>query len=318
MVSNLGIALGTLTVYIPISTTAILPHFSIEDTIFYLPLFSPKVLTVQDIAMEYVREVIEVCSMYKNKKTFPVHVHHHHSSSSLNLTMNSSAVMGVNPPRSTDRILPSNSRQSLLQKGAERVKQITNTVKKNVSKSSTSMNVKKDGNTTKKREIHFSFSIDKLSIRIQLIEDIFFTYSIQSLVAKYTIQHLLVCILGHNALFSHSSTTHTETILNLPSLPEITVSIHFPQQVEKPQQNMNRGHRASSSTISSITRPIGDSGEVTPRAVSSSNFNSNSGIPIEKKSISLYVDIDLLQVEVLSKDVVILYELFVRRMNIIY
>ena len=78
MVSNLGIALGTLTVYIPISTTAILPHFSIEDTIFYLPLFSPKVLTVQDIAMEYVREVIEVCSMYKNKKTFPVHVHHHH------------------------------------------------------------------------------------------------------------------------------------------------------------------------------------------------------------------------------------------------
>lgn len=307
--------MGTLTVYIPISTTSILPHFSIEDTIFYLPLFSRKVLKVQDIAMEYVHEVIEVCSMNKNKKTVPVHVPHHHSSSSLNLTKGSSAVMGVNPPRSTDRILPPSSRQSLLQKGAERVKQIKNTVKKNVSKSSTQVNTKKDGNITKKREVHISFSIDKLSIRIQLIEDIFFTYSIQSLVAQYTIQHLLVSILGHNALFSHTSTTHSEPILSLPSLPEITVSIHFPQHVEKPQQNMNRVHRASSSTISSITRPLGDSGEITPRATSSSNFNSNSGIPIEKESLSLYVDIDLLQVEILSKDVVILYGLFVRRMN---
>ena len=104
-------------------------------------------------AMIYLKDALLcllVCSalanLNKNKKTVPVHVPHHHSSSSLNLTKGSSAVMGVNPPRSTDRILPPSSRQSLLQKGAERVKQIKNTVKKNVNKSSTQVNTKKDGN----------------------------------------------------------------------------------------------------------------------------------------------------------------------------
>lgn len=295
---KLGVTLGALTVYIPINKVSILPHFTIESMFLWLPLYSKKFIGIQDLVMEYVYEILNVCSKYKSRKSAPTH--HHHSSSSMNIVMGSGAVMGMNPTHSGDR-MQNSTRQSLLQKGASKVKQMANSVKKNV----TSTNQKKD---VKKREVQFSISMNQFSIHVQPVEEFFFTYSIQSFIGKYSSKLTVVSILEHEGHISRPSSSHSEPYVPLPKLPEITLVFSTPQAEE-----ITRTHNPSISTVSSMNRFRGDT-LISQKTlmVSPSVYNSNSGIAAEKEeSISLSLEIGVLKVELSTKQVSVVTSIIV-------
>lgn len=296
---SLGISLGSFVMYIPISTTSILPHFSVENTLFLLPLYSKELLAIQDLLLEYAGEVVKVCSLYKSRRAVSKNISHHHSSSSLNLLMGGT-MMGVNNTRNTDRMIPTSSRQNLLQKGAKRVKEITSTVKNNVATSH-----KKISETERKKEFKISFSIDKCSIRVQLVEEMIFKYNIKSLVAYYTSELILVNACEHEAFFLRISSAYTERFLSIPELPEISFSMRIPPKKEPVPANRGT-HLRSNSALSSLTRLFIDNTENASRP-GTSGLNSNSGVPVEKEEpISIRLDVNVFKIELLTKHVSVL------------
>ena len=158
--------------------------------------------------MEYSNVVIHLLSCRAAKPSS--HTAHHHSSSSLSFT---NTIMGSSL-FSQDH----SSKQSLLQKGASKVRQIANSVK-----NSTPSKPVVSSTEPPKRALLFSLNLASTTLRIQITSSSFVSYIIHSLQMEFSQKALFLTIQKHELEVSKSTLSFTDRILTSPALPEVSL-----------------------------------------------------------------------------------------------
>lgn len=306
--NQLSLTLGSITVYIPISMTDVLPHINVQSSTLLLPLYLSSFIILQDLILEYANQIVQVILQFKShKQTVPSHQAHTRSNSSLSYVMGgSSSIMGLTTPRNSDRSRV-NQRQTFLQKGASRVKKMASSVK-NVGTSTLKKKVTIE--PEKRRNWMLTLNIEELMLHIQVSKVLFLTYSLHNLITYYSDSTLLISLLQHGIEFVRTDAPYSDRFFTCPSLPEVIVAIDKPSK-SMPQRLPRREHKPSVSTVasSSVVRlaPAGTDGEDTAqgkKSVAGSLFNSNGGLSIEKEQdMSVEVLVDTLKIMLTTKQV---------------
>lgn len=293
--NQLSLTLGSITVYIPISTSDVLPHINVQSSTLLLPLYLSSFIILQDLILEYAHQVVQVILQFKShKQEAPTHTAHNRSNSSLSFVMGgSSSIMGLSTQRTSDRSR-ANQRQTFLQKGASRVKKMASTVK-NVGVGTATLKKKVTIEPEKKRNWRVTLNIEELMLHVQVSKVLFLTYSLHNLITYCSDSTLLLSLLQHGIEFVRTDAPYSDRFFTCQSLPEVIVAIDKPSAATT-QRLPRREHVPSVSTASgSVVRTAavaieGDDTVQGKKSVAGSAFNSNSGQSIEKET-DLHVEV---------------------------
>ena len=288
--NKLSVSLGSLSGYISVSETAIIPSISINNACMTLPLFLSKFVSIQDLFMEYSNVTVQLVSQHASKPSS--HTSHHHSSSSLSFT---NSIIGTSL-FSQDY----SSKQSLLQKSASKVRQIAKSVK-NTTPSKPAV----ASTEPPKRTLLFSLNVTSTTLRIQITSSSFVSYIIHSLQLEYSQKAILLHIQKHELEVSKSTLSFTDRILTSPSLPEISLLFRFPANAppvseirsdmaslhSEPSIPGGKGLSQDSSTAQSLSKKTG--------------FGSTGGnvVPVSEKPSRVVVEVGFLKLDFTSKQV---------------
>ena len=295
---KLLVSIENANVYIPISKSAMCPNISVESVLFTLPLYLKKFSGLQDLLIDYVNEGVAAYSKYNQFKT---QIAGHHRSSSSFTTMGQ---MGMS--NSADLI--GGTHQNILQKGATKMKRMANTVKKNVtlvgSTGAAGNDVKMgDG---RKRDVCITMTVRDCSLQIQFIPDFYVTYTLHDFTASYTMQSIFLLILEHEIELSKPISGGSERLLPASKLPEVNLLIKVSQQ----SLNSSR-QRMHTRFPSSVTLPL-ISGRTSHAP---SVYTSDGGVSVSEDVTAVQLEVDLLKLELTSRQVSMMMDITVRLME---
>ena len=303
--NRLALSLESITVYIPITTEAVLPHVQVEGMKLLLPLYLSSFVILQDLLLDYTNEVIQTVLQFKLYKREAGA--HHRSSSSLNFMMGATTSMiGLPNQRAGDhsRI---GQKQSFLQKGATRVKKMATSMKNVAAGNGPSQSKKTDATRT----VVATLSVKDLKFHVQVSKALILSYTISDLLLMSSKSSFIINLLEHSLQFARTDILYTDYLLNCPKLPEIVLVIEesvspipsSPRAMRRPSTS------TSSSNLPSVVRPstaAGDGGmsSTGKKSGAASAFNSSSGIQPEKESrIHVNVAVDVLKIDLTTKQV---------------
>ena len=302
--NRLALQLESITVYVPITKEAVLPHIQVEGMKLLLPLYLSSFVILQDLLLDYANEVIQTVLQFKLYKRETSS--HHHSSSSLNFMMGTSSSMIGLPNQRAGEYSRVGQKQTFLQKGATRVKKMATSMK-NVA-SGNGPSVSKKAETT--RAVVATLSIKDLKFHVQVSRALILSYTISDLLLMSSKSSFVLNMLDHSIQFARTDILYTDYLLNCPKLPEIVVVI---EQSTSPTPSSPRAVRrpstsTSSSNLPSAVRPAtaGDVGmsSIGKKSAAASAFNSSSGVQPEKESrVHVNVAVDVLKINLTTKQV---------------
>ena len=296
--NKLSVSLGSLSGYISVSETAIIPSLSVANACMTLPLFLSKFVSIQDLFMEYSNVVIHLLSCRAAKPSS--HTAHHHSSSSLSFT---NTIMGSSL-FSQDH----SSKQSLLQKGASKVRQIANSVK-----NSTPSKPVVSSTEPPKRALLFSLNLASTTLRIQITSSSFVSYIIHSLQMEFSQKALFLTIQKHELEVSKSTLSFTDRILTSPALPEVSFLLRFPDSTSPSSEiRPDLGSLPSDpSTVSLAGKASNQEASPTP-ILSKKAVLGSAGVPVSEKPSQMVIEVGFLKLDFTTKQVNSFIEIAVR------
>ena len=248
--------------------------------------------------MEYSNVVIHLLSCRATKPSS--HTAHHHSSSSLSFT---NTIMGSSL-FSQDH----SSKQSLLQKGASKVRQIANSVK-----NSTPSKPVVSSTEPPKRALLFSLNLASTTLRIQITSSSFVSYIIHSLQMEFSQKALFLTIQKHELELSKSTLSFTDRILTSPALPEVSLLLRFPDSTSPSSEiRPDLGSLPSDpSTVSLAGKASNQEASPTP-ILSKKAVLGSAGVPVSEKPSQMVIEVGFLKLDFTTKQVNSFIEIAVR------
>ena len=302
--NRLSLLLESITLYVPITKEAVLPHVQVEGMTLLLPLYLSSFIILQDLLLDYTNEVIQTVLQFKLYKREARS--HHHSSSSLNFMMGtSSSIIGM-PNQRAGEHARIGQKQSFLQKGATRVKKMATSMKNVASGNGPSLSKKIETSRT----VVATLSVKDLKLHVQVSKALILSYTISDLLLMSSKSSFVLNMLDHSIQFARTDILYTDYLLNCPKLPELVVVI---EQSTSPVPSSPRAvRRPSTSTSSSNLPPVirpttageGGMNSIGKKSAAASAFNSSSGIQLEKESrIHVNRAVDVLKIDLTTKQV---------------
>ena len=289
---KLFVSIGNANVYLPISKNALYPHISVETVVCIIPVYLKKFAGLQDLLIDYVNEVVIASIHYGSLKD--ASTSHHRSSSSLT-AMGQMRVMN----QSSDIIR--SSHQNILQKGATRMKRMANTVKKNVSLSgnaSAAGNVQKL-DATKKRDICVTMVVRECSLRVQIVQNLFLTYSLHDFTGSYSSRSICLLLLEHEIELIRLNLDVSERFLTIPKLPEVDLLMTFPQPTRIDWKQRYHNRFPSSTTLSNSANRTSHSAPL---------YNSDGGVSVCEELSLIQLEVEVLKLELTTRQVSVLID----------